>query len=90
MTSGVFAPLFLELRMSFVPKTWANGPNGETPITAEELNRIEAGIDALYLAVAELEPVLGRVEDAEGAILYFGQALSDLINRVAALEAASS
>lgn len=76
--------------MDFVPKTWADGPAGGTPITAEELNRIEAGIDALYLAVAELEPVLGRVEVAEGAIAYFGQAFSDLVDRVAALEAASS
>ena len=30
--------------MAFEPKTWADGEDGGTPITAEELNRIEAGI----------------------------------------------
>lgn len=30
--------------MAFVKKTWADGPDGGTPITAAELNRIEAGI----------------------------------------------
>ena len=31
--------------MAFTPKTWADGEAGGTPITAEELNRIEAGIE---------------------------------------------
>ena len=30
--------------MAFEPKTWANGTEGGTPITAAELNRIENGI----------------------------------------------
>lgn len=30
--------------MAFVKKTWADGADGGTPITAAELNRIEAGI----------------------------------------------
>ncbi len=34
--------------MSFTPKTWANDVDGATPITAEELNRIELGIDQGY------------------------------------------
>lgn len=32
--------------MAFEPKTWANNPEGGTPITAEELNRIETGIES--------------------------------------------
>lgn len=28
----------------FVPKVWKDGESGGTPITAEELNRVEAGI----------------------------------------------
>lgn len=28
--------------MAFEPNKWADGPEGETPITASELNRIEA------------------------------------------------
>ncbi len=28
--------------MAFEPDKWADGPEGETPITAAELNRIEA------------------------------------------------
>lgn len=75
--------------MNFVPKTWADGPAGGTPISADELNRIEASIDALYHAVAELETVLGRVEASEVALTYFAQALSDLSDRIAALEAAA-
>ena len=35
--------------MAFEPKTWANGKDGATPITAEELNRIENGIAAIEL-----------------------------------------
>lgn len=30
--------------MAFEPKTWADGEEGGTPITAAELNRIETGI----------------------------------------------
>ena len=30
--------------MAFEPKTWADGEEGGTPITAAELNRIESGI----------------------------------------------
>lgn len=35
--------------MAFEPKTWANGKDGATPITADELNRIENGIAAIEL-----------------------------------------
>lgn len=39
--------------MSFSPKTWVDGSGGGTPITAAELNRIEAGIvEAATLPVA--------------------------------------
>lgn len=30
--------------MAFEPKTWADGAEGGTPITAKELNRIEQGV----------------------------------------------
>src|SRR5699024_3662854 len=35
--------------MAFEPKTWANGKDGGTPITADELNRIESGIATIEL-----------------------------------------
>lgn len=35
--------------MAFEPKTWANGKDGATPITAAELNRIENGIATIEL-----------------------------------------
>ena len=35
--------------MAFEPKTWANGKDGATPITADELNRIENGIAGIEL-----------------------------------------
>ncbi|EOM77903.1 hypothetical protein DW322_08845 [Rhodococcus rhodnii] len=30
--------------MAYEPKVWADGESGDTPITADELNRIEQGI----------------------------------------------
>lgn len=35
--------------MAFEPRTWANGKEGATPITAAELNRIEDGIATIEL-----------------------------------------
>src|SRR5699024_5032337 len=32
--------------MAFEPKTWADGEEGGTPITAAELNRIEQGVES--------------------------------------------
>lgn len=37
--------------MTFTPKEWADGAAGNTPITASELNRIEAGIEDAHDAV---------------------------------------
>lgn len=39
--------------MTFTPKTWLDGPSGGTPVTAAELNRIEAGVSA---AVPKWQP----------------------------------
>lgn len=36
--------------MAFVPKDWRNGVEGGTPITAEELNRLEGGIHSMLSA----------------------------------------
>ena len=36
--------------MAFMPKEWKDGAAGGTPITAAELNRIEAGIAEVELA----------------------------------------
>lgn len=33
--------------MAFKPKTWKNGEDGGTPITAAELNRIEQGVSTI-------------------------------------------
>lgn len=40
--------------MAFTPKTWADGAAGETPITAAELNRVEAGIEEAHDEIATL------------------------------------
>lgn len=37
------------------PTPWANGSSGGTPITAEELNRLEAGIESMDDRVTALE-----------------------------------
>ena len=44
--------------MGFNPKAWANGMGGGTPITAAELNRLEAGIAA---GGAQFAPILRNV-----------------------------
>ena len=36
---------------TFTPTTWEDGSAGGTPITAAQLNRIEAGISTLYADV---------------------------------------
>lgn len=33
--------------MAFTPKTWKNGEDGGTPITAADLNRIEQGVSTI-------------------------------------------
>lgn len=59
------------MTVAFSPKVWADGAAGGTPITADELNRIEAGVDDAHAAI----PV-----NAEARI-------ADLESRIAALEA---
>lgn len=39
---------------NYTPQTWVDGPTGGTPISAERLNYIEAGIDAVDAAVQAL------------------------------------
>ena len=51
--------------MAFEPKTWADGPEGETPITADELNRIEAGISDAHEAL-DGKADAGDVPDVSG------------------------
>lgn len=81
--------------MAFEPKTWANGKDGATPITAAELNRIENGI-----ATIELTPGLkgdkgdkgdpGKKGDpgADGTDGFPTESQwNELVDRVAALEA---
>lgn len=43
--------------MSFLRKIWANGVAGGTPITADELNRLEAGVETLDLEKADTTEV---------------------------------
>ncbi len=39
------------MAVSFTRKTWADGPSGNTPITAADLNRHEQGITDVAAAV---------------------------------------
>lgn len=56
----------------FTPKDWANGVEGGTPITAEELERLELGVDSadrrlddLELAVSNLTARVNAIEASE-------------------------
>jgi|SRR5690606_4823664 hypothetical protein len=42
--------------MAYTPKTWADGPTGNTPITADELNRIETGVDEAHTGLESAVP----------------------------------
>ena len=84
--------------MAYEPYTWADGEEGETPITAERLNHIEQGI-----AGVELTPGPAGPEGPEGPQGPQGDAgpagsdgsdgfptesqWNDLVARVEALEA---
>lgn len=69
--------------MPFTPKTWADGQAGGTPITADELNRVEQG-------VAEAHTQLdGKANAAALADKADASALAALVARVDALEAAA-
>lgn len=53
--------------MAYTPKVWADGQSGGTPITAAELNRIEAGVKGAHDAVDGLpEPFSGDYADLSG------------------------
>lgn len=47
--------------MAFEPKTWADGKDGGTPITAAELNRLEQGLES-----ASQPPAAPAWEDVTG------------------------
>lgn len=51
--------------MAFTPKTWANDAAGATPITAAELNRIEAGVEA-SVQVDTAQTITGKKTYTQG------------------------
>lgn len=76
--------------MSYTPTTWVDGPTGGTPITATELNRIEAGVvDAVGKADTATQPadlsaavtaaVNGLLNGAPGALDTLKE-LADALN----------
>ncbi|WP_411815575.1 hypothetical protein [Gordonia sp. SND2] len=69
--------------MAFVPKTWADGSAGGTPITAAELNRIEAGVAGVD---ADQEALAGLVSTQAATISNLTDTVTALAARVTALE----
>lgn len=47
------------MKVDFRRLTWENYPSTETPINADNLNRLEEGVAGLYSDVAEIEQELG-------------------------------
>jgi len=72
--------------MAFEPKTWANGSEGGTPVTAEELNRIEQGIANIELQEGPRGPKGAKGDPGEDGFPTEAQ-WNDLVARVEALEA---
>lgn len=50
---------------TFEPSTWTDGSAGGTPITAAQLNRVEAGIESMDDRVTALEGASGAVLDQD-------------------------
>lgn len=69
--------------MAFVPKTWADGSAGGTPITAAELNRIESGVAGVD---ADQEALAGLVSTQAATISDLTDTVTALAARVTALE----
>lgn len=69
--------------MAFVPKTWADGSAGGTPITAAELNRIESGVAGVD---ADQEALAGLVSTQAATISDLTDSVTALAARVTALE----
>lgn len=69
--------------MAFVPKTWADGSAGGTPITAAELNRIESGVAGVD---ADQEALAGLVSTQAATISNLTDTVTALAARVTALE----
>lgn len=65
--------------MPYVPKTWANGSGGGTPILAADLNKIELGIKAAY-------PIYNLLDSAYGAV---GNGVTDDTSAIQAAFAAA-
>lgn len=69
--------------MTFVPKAWADGSAGGTPITAAELNRIESGVAGVD---ADQEALAGLVSTQAATISNLTDTVTALAARVTALE----
>ncbi|AKU42458.1 capsid decoration protein [Mycobacterium phage Simpliphy] len=50
--------------MAYTPKTWADGVDGGTPITAAELNRMEAGIEGATETAEDHTHTASEISDA--------------------------
>lgn len=63
------------MKVDFRRLTWENYPSTETPINADNLNRLEEGVAGLYSDMAEIEEELG-----EGVGEYVSDWLSEHVN----------
>lgn len=76
------------MAISFTKKVWANGPTGETPIAAEQLNRIETALDAAVTAVNAQTTTTGitrkNLEDATRTIYALNPSTESALTPIAA------
>ena len=65
--------------MAYQKKIWKDLPNEETPITADELNRIEQGVSDNDQAITNLQDkmvyyeVIGEINDETGEVTLNSQ-----------------
>jgi hypothetical protein len=58
--------------VNFQRLVWEDYPSTDTPLSADNLNRLEEGVDGLYNDVEVLQNDLeGINNDIEGSVLYF-------------------
>lgn len=60
--------------VSFTPTTWADGSEGGTPITAEQLNRVETGVNDL---ATQHNALVGDVQSLQDYVSEWSSAAVD-------------
>lgn len=71
------------MKVNFQRLTWENYPSTETPINADNLNRLEEGIAGLYSDMAEVEE---GIDETSAQVSTMQTSVTSMQNRVTSME----